>query len=448
MKVTSRTVADVLVLSPEGPLDHETAEAFQEALSPWVEQASSAGARLILDMTHVPYVSSAGLRALGLAARRLPAGSLLAASLQPHIREVFRISRFEAIVPVHDSVDEALAATSLGEHAAYRVAHHETPNEELMVRFWGTRGSIPTALDARAVRQKIRTALRRASGRTFADEQAIEKFIDAELDFATWGTWGGNSPCVEIETGNDEHVICDLGSGLRPFGVNLLHRRRGRPARINVLLSHVHWDHIMGFPFFPQAYIPGNEIHVYGGHTVLEEALRRQQSAPNFPVEFDRLGATITFQTLDADKAHEIAGLTVRLRKQTHAGDSYGYRIEKGGKAIVYSTDAEHKIASTEEVTAAVEFFRGADLVIFDAMYSLADAVSVKEDWGHSSNVMAVDLCHRAGVKHLCLFHHEPVNDDATLQRLYQESVRYEELMRRGRDLRVTSAYDGLEVRV
>ncbi len=136
------------------------------------------------------------------------------------------------------------------------------------------------------------------------------------------------------------------------------------------------------------------------------------------------------------------------LRKQIHGGDSYAFRMERDGKSIVYSTDAEHKITATDELAACVEFFKGADLVIFDAMYSLADAVSVKEDWGHSSNVMAVDLCHRAGVKQVCLFHHEPVNDDVTLQRLHHESERYEEMMRRGRDLRVTSAYDGLEVRV
>jgi anti-anti-sigma factor len=446
MKLSSRAVADAIVLAPEGPLDYETTEAFEAALSPWVEHAATAGSRLILDLSGVPYMSSAGLRTLGLAARKLSAGSLVVAALQPTVREVYRISRFETIVPAHESVEAALAATSTARQVAWSTPHPEKASGEVLVRFWGTRGSLPAALDASSVRSKVRTALRRASGRSFADDAAIETFIDAELDFATWGTWGGNTPCVEIETGSDEPVVCDLGSGLRPFGVNLLGRRRGRPARIHALLSHLHWDHIMGFPFFPQAYIPGNEIRIYGGHTVLEDALRRQQSAPNFPVEFDRLGAAISFTTLDPAQTHEIGGFKVRLRKQTHGGDSYGFRLEKDGKVIVYSTDGEHKITATEELSASVDFYRGADMVIFDAMYSLADAVSVKEDWGHSSNVMAVDLCHRAGVKHLCLFHHEPVNDDATLLRLYQESERYEDMMRRGRDLRVTSAYDGLEV--
>jgi anti-anti-sigma factor len=446
MKLSSRAVGDVVVLTPEGPLDYDTAGAFEEALLPWVEQAAVSGGRLIIDLALVPYLSSAGLRVLGILSRRLASGSFAAAALQTHVREVYRISRFEAIVPVHESVEDALSAMFSGAQSGGVSPRKQDAG--LLVRFWGTRGSLPAALDAASVRNKIRAALRQASGRTFVDDHAIDRFIDAELDFATWGTWGGNSPCVEIETGEDEPVVCDLGSGLRPFGVNLLRRREGRPALIHVLLSHVHWDHIMGFPFFPQAYIPGNEIRIYGGHTILEEALRRQQSAPSFPVNFDQLGAKISFATLDPTLVHEIAGLSVRVRKQTHAGDSYGFRLERGGKTIVYSTDAEYKVASHDEVSAAVEFFRGADLVIFDAMYSLAEAVSVKEDWGHSSNVMAVDLCHRAGVKQLCLFHHEPVNDDATLQRLFHESERYEEMMRRGRDLRVTSAYDGLEIRV
>ena len=95
-----------------------------------------------------------------------------------------------------------------------------------------------------------------------------------------------------------------------------------------------------------------------------------------------------------------------------------------------------------------MEFFRDADLVIFDAQYSLADAISVKEDWGHSSNVMGVELCQLAGVKHLCMFHHEPVHDDARLATILRETRRLEEITRRGARLEITSAYDGLEITV
>jgi ribonuclease BN (tRNA processing enzyme) len=131
---------------------------------------------------------------------------------------------------------------------------------------------------------------------------------------------------------------------------------------------------------------------------------------------------------------------------QRHSGDSYGYRFESQGKVVVYSTDSEHPLAEPEHAEQFVRFFRGADLVIFDAMYSLADAVSVKADWGHSSNVVAVELCQRADARHLCLFHHEPVLDDAEIDTLLAETRRLEEITRGASPLRVSAAYDGMEI--
>ena len=120
----------------------------------------------------------------------------------------------------------------------------------------------------------------------------------------------------------------------------------------------------------------------------------------------------IEFVRLEPERSYDIAGLRVRAKRQHHGGDSYGYRIEQRGKVVVYSTDSEHKQDDPEEVKAFVEFFRDADLVIFDAQYSLADAVSVKEDWGHSSNVVGVEMCQLARARRLCLYHHEPMFDD------------------------------------
>ena len=116
------------------------------------------------------------------------------------------------------------------------------------------------------------------------------------------------------------------------------------------------------------------------------------------------------------------------------------------GRAIVYSTDSEHKLDDTSETMSFVEFFRNADVVIFDAMYSLADAISVKADWGHSSNVVGVELCQMAQAKQLVLFHHEPAYDDAMIEELWRESQRLEEITRDGHRLEVTAAYDGLEI--
>lgn len=320
----------------------------------------------------------------------------------------------------------------------------------MLVRFWGTRGSLPVALNAQALRGKFADAIERALASGVAgDRRSIESFIDNELSFAQRATYGGNSSCVEIAGGpTSEFIVCDAGSGLREFGAHVIEKRGPKGAVINILLSHPHWDHIMGFPFFAPAYLPGNTVRIFGCHDSIESVLRTQNSAPYFPVSFDTMGANIEFHSLTPGRSATIAGLQVTPALQRHGGDSFGYRFEHADGCVVYSTDGEHKLERAAELEAVVAFFKDADLVIFDAMYSLADAISVREDWGHSSNLVGVDLCLRAGVGHYCMFHHEPMNDDATLDRVLAETRRYEELSRDDRRLHVSSAYDGLEIHI
>ncbi len=315
----------------------------------------------------------------------------------------------------------------------------------MRVRFWGTRGSLPVALTAADVRAKLLATLRAARGKPLATESDLKRLL-AELPFATIGTYGGHSSCVQIETGSFDHFVCDMGSGLRPLGQAMMAQQSGGGQTFHIFLSHLHWDHIMGLPFFVPAFVPGNRVVIYGGHRDLEAALRRQQEPPSFPVDFSIFGAAMEFVHLEPGRRHDIAGVGVTPQLQRHGGDSYGYRFESQGKAVVYSTDSEHPLELPEHAERFVEFFRGADLVIFDGMYSLADAVSVKADWGHSSNIIGVELCQRAGARHLCLFHHEPVADDATLDKLLAETRRLEEITRGATPLRVSAAYDGLDI--
>ena len=321
----------------------------------------------------------------------------------------------------------------------------------MRVRFWGTRGSIPVSVTAPDIRAKLLAALEGAVGRRLDTPAAIADYVDHQLGFDVCGTFGGHSACVEIETGGTEHVLLDMGSGVRPFGQSMLARYgAGTPQTYHVFMSHLHWDHIMGFPFFAPVYIPGNRIVIHACHEEAEHAFRRQQAVPSFPVDFSQLAATIEFDRLTPGKQYDIAGLRVTAKLQLHAGDSYGYRLEAGGKSVVYSTDSEHKLDSDDdsERKAFVEFFRDADLVIFDAMYSFAEAISVKADWGHSSNVIGVELCQAARAKCLCLFHHEPANNDTRLAGVLQETRRFEEITRDDHELGVIAAYDSLEIEV
>jgi phosphoribosyl 1,2-cyclic phosphodiesterase len=314
------------------------------------------------------------------------------------------------------------------------------------VRFWGTRGSLPVALDASGVRAKLVAALRRAQGCAFDSDADLDAYVEA-LPFEIGGTFGGNTSCVELLTGEREYAACDLGSGLRAFGQAVIAQHgAASPQTYHLFVSHVHWDHIMGLPFFGPAYIPGNRLIFYGGHERLEAALRRQMDMPSFPVGFDVLRASIEFVHLAPDMTHDVAGMRVTVKRQHHVGDSYGYRFERNGRSVVYSTDSEHKLTEQGERLAFADFFRNADLVIFDAMYSLAEATSVKADWGHSSNIVGVELCQLARAKELCLFHHEPALDDAALAKMLAETRRFEEITRGAAPLRVSAAYDGLEI--
>ena len=450
MEIGERRQSGILVLAPVGRIDNLTSGEFQTRL---LAAVTSDSADVVVDFSRVEYISSAALRALMTASRQKPRERRLAvARLNTVVREIFTISRFSHLIPIFATVEEARAAWETPappQPAERRAGPKPEADASLRVRFWGTRGSLPAPLREHAVRGKIRDALLAARGRTLDTPEAIDAFIDHMLPFSVRGTFGGNTSCVEISPGGDEYVLCDLGTGVREFGNRVL-REHGRDHKycFNVFLSHPHWDHIMGFPFFAPAYIPGNTIRIYGCHQRLREALRTQHSAPWFPVDFDSLAATIEFVTFEPGQVCEAAGLSVTAIKQFHSGDSYGYRFCQGAKSVVYSTDCEHKYDRLDESYPFVKFYCAADLLIFDAMYSLGDSVSVKEDWGHSSNVVAVELAQAAQVKRLALFHHEPVLDDRAIEAVLADTVRFESISRRGDKVEVISAYDGLELTI
>lgn len=320
----------------------------------------------------------------------------------------------------------------------------------MLVRFWGTRGSLPVAPRARAVEDKLVAALMRASGRSFADEGEARNFVNQELAFGEGHTYGGATTCLEIEGADSSFFILDMGSGLRELGNDAFRRMAGgHPRTFNFFMSHLHWDHIMGFPFFGPAFDPNSTIVIHSGHADCEAALRRQQEEISFPVAFDWLRAKIEFKVLEPGTPYTIDGIDVELMPQDHSHVSYAWKFKKGGKSFVFSTDAEHRMEDIEDKNAFEAFFNQADLVVCDTMYSLAESITLKADWGHSSNVMAVNLCHGAGAKRLVLFHHEPTSTDADIDRLFEESVRYEALSRKGRPpLEIICSYDSLEVKV
>ncbi len=316
------------------------------------------------------------------------------------------------------------------------------------VRFWGTRGSIPASLDAREVRSKVRAALAKAVEHGLGQGVDLDGFMDEHIPFSERATYGNNTSCVEIRDGK-HFVLCDAGTGIRLFGNHVMELESGeRPREFHVVLSHLHWDHIQGFPFFSPALIPGNRIILYGCHPDLEKAFTLQQSPPFFPLEFENLGADIRFETLVPGREVEIAGFRVIPKKQDHPGMSFGYRFERGGKTVVYSTDAEHKNVKEEDMSPFTAFFKKADLLIFDAQYTFADACTVKKDWGHSNNLIGVEMAQHAEVRHLVLFHQDPNHTDSELDRLLEDTKKLTRLLMEKETLQITIAWDGLMIRL
>jgi glyoxylase-like metal-dependent hydrolase (beta-lactamase superfamily II) len=162
----------------------------------------------------------------------------------------------------------------------------------MRVRFWGTRGSIGVSLTAADIRDKLAQALLQASGKTFASFEEAHAYATAELDFSITHTFGGHTPCVEIEPGGDEYFVCDMGSGARPLGVHVLAKQAKKPATVNVFMSHVHWDHIMGFPFFGPAYVPGTKIRIHGCHDGPRARVPAAAGGTLLPVDFSQLAPT------------------------------------------------------------------------------------------------------------------------------------------------------------
>ncbi len=314
------------------------------------------------------------------------------------------------------------------------------------VIIWGGTGSLPAALRAEDVRAKLIASFDAARGRSFTTREEIERFVDT-LPFANRGSYRGNTSCVELRDGHEprEFVVFDAGSGIRDFGRHIMHTVKGS-CHFHVFISHLHWDYLQGFPFFMPAFIKGNCIDIYGCHQEIEAAFTRQQEPPFFPVPLSYMQASRRFTVLEPGRQYQVGGYRVMAIEQDHPGLSYGYSLEKDGKKIVYATDAEHRELPDDESGPLLDFCRNADLMLFDAQYSLIDAIDTKESWGHSSNMVGVEIAMRADVKHLCLFHNEPTQHDDMLDKTLQNARKYASQYKDTSSLKISLAYDGLDI--
>jgi CheY-like chemotaxis protein len=261
----------------------------------------------------------------------------------------------------------------------------------MRIRFWGTRGSIPKPGPA---------TLR----------------------------YGGNTSCVEVRA-HDTFIVLDCGTGAHELGQQIVASSPG-PVRGHLLITHTHWDHIQGFPFFAPLFVPGSEWDIYAPRQIgrsLDEILAAQMQRTYFPVPLGELAATIRYHELTEGR-FELDAVRVTTRYLNHPAPALGYRLEADGVTVVYATDHEphsrhHPEAPGEtsrvhrEDERHIEFLAGADLVIHDATYTLEEYPE-KLTWGHTPAEWAVDFAVSAQARRLALFHHDPSRTDRAIDAL------------------------------
>lgn len=292
------------------------------------------------------------------------------------------------------------------------------------------------------VQEKLLNALEQASPADLKSAASRKAFVDGLPDHLK-SCYGGNSSCVHLQVGG-HHVIFDGGSGLRVLGNHLLEQEFGKgKGEAHLFLSHTHWDHIMGIPFFVPFYREGNKVNIYGSHPHLKERLIGQQHLDYFPVPFDAYLAEIDIVSLEKKKELVLGDVRITWHEMNHPGQCFSYRVEYKGKSVIYATDSEYKDLGDDNLKPTIEFFKGADLLIFDSQYTFIEGVE-KEDWGHSSTFIGVDIALEAKVKKIAFYHHEPTYSDFKLVHIFEQTKKYLKAIGPGSNLQMILAREGL----
>lgn len=302
----------------------------------------------------------------------------------------------------------------------------------MVIRFWGVRGSIPVP--------------GRATNR-----------------------YGGNTSCVEVRPKGEPPIIIDAGTGIRKLGKLLLEESFGDGrGRASILVSHTHWDHVQGLPFFAPLYRAGNEVHVFARErdVHLEAVFSQQHDAPYFPVPLSAMLATMQFHGVSEGASFEIGRARVTSARLNHPSIAIAYRVDADGASVVYCSDTApftdmilaHEFieqpprgtlppAIAEELAimraGVVALARDADLLIFDTQFT-PEEYAIRPHWGHSRPNDALEIAEAAGAKRLCLYHHAPMRSDDANDAILAGTRAA--AAARGATFDVISAYEGLEV--
>ncbi len=319
----------------------------------------------------------------------------------------------------------------------------------MKVKLWGVRGSHPTPLNSETIENKIIRALTLARPGDISSEESVKDFV-RNLPVSLKGTYGGNTTCIEVRTSSGEIIIIDCGSGIINLGKELMKEdfATGRGAA-NIILTHTHWDHVQGIPFFTPFYIKGNRFNIYSPLHDVKERVEYQQAETHFPITFNSMAATKRFFSVKYDEVFFINDVKIFTKSMPHPGGAYGVRIEDGESVFVYTSDCEFSINEIDLIHSFKELFENADLLLFDAQYTFQESIIDKISWGHSSASIAIDIAAMNKVKQLILFHHDPNYDDEKLDSVLSNAATYLSVNKKASgDLTLGLAREGAEYNI
>ncbi len=295
--------------------------------------------------------------------------------------------------------------------------------DRMKIKFWGVRGSIPAPLSPDNYKSKIKEILSLASKNNISNDENINNFIN---DLPMWlrTTYGGNTSCVTITT-EEISIILDAGTGLRLLGKEIGEGKFINPTNNEyyLFLSHMHWDHINGLPFFAPLHSGKAKINFYSAHKNYQKILSDQQKAPFFPVSLESRPVEKEFHLLQEGKEIQVGDLKILPKKLDHPNDSYAFKVtDKNDFIVIYATDCEYR--DEQDINSLVEFYRDADMLIFDSQYS-SNELNDRLGFGHSSSEIGIDLAVRSNVKKIIFFHHSHDYNDQIIEENLIRSRKY-----------------------
>lgn len=320
------------------------------------------------------------------------------------------------------------------------------------LKFWGVRGSIPSAPIPQQWSKDFEALLRGFFRAGFHRAEQIEDYLKS-MSVPMIGGFGTATTCVEFSTPK-QSIVFDGGSGIRHFSDQEMKGKASRGQAVyHIFMTHFHWDHLIGLPFFAPSFVKGNIVNYYAVQPELEEMIRGKFRKPYFPVPFEALAADIRFHTLEARKPLAVGDIQITPYQLDHPDPCWGYRVEASGKSYAHCVDTEGTRTTREELGPDLPLYQNTDLMYFDAQYTLPE-LAEKANWGHSAAQLGLDIAFREGIKQVLFAHHDPGATTGQIFELDRQTRDYVEwrkqmannLKQNLPDVKWSFAYEGLEI--